>query len=55
MLEPSLTWPLVGAETVSVLAWRLKVTETLRAALIVNAQAVADPAVAQSPPQASTS
>ena len=48
-------WPLLGDVTVSVLAWRLKATETLRAALIVNAQVVADPAVAQSPPQASTS
>ena len=55
MLEPSLTWPLLGAETVSVLAWRLKATETLRAALIVKAQVVAEPAVAQSPPQLSTS
>ena len=55
MLLPSLTWPLVGAVTVSVLAWRLKVTETLRAALIVNAQVVPEPAVAQSPPQALTS
>ena len=48
-------WPLLGDVTVSVLAWRLKVMDTLRAALIVNAQVVAEPAVAQSPPQLSTS
>ena len=48
-------WPLLGDVTVSVLALRLKVMETLRAVLIVNAQVVAEPAVAQSPPQALTS
>ena len=50
------TEPLLGiGETVSVLVCCLKVTEALRAALIVNAQVVPEPAVEQSPPQASTS
>ena len=50
------TEPLLGVgETVSVLVCCLKVTEALRAALIVSPQVVAEPAVAQSPPQLSTS
>ena len=50
------TEPLLGVgETVSVLVCCLKVTEALRAALIVKSQVVAEPARAQSPPQLSTS
>ena len=50
------TEPLLGVgEIVSVFVPCLKVTDTLRAALIVKAQVVAAPAEAQAPPQLSTS